>query len=100
MADTTIQSNQSFSVIPFATFTSALFTLLLFFIDEGLYSSGWMSDLGTWMAFFIYAGVFFLCQVLISQVLLKGWSVPVKAMLTIVLGLSLGLYISIGVIFN
>ena len=38
---------------------AAVFTLFLFYIDEGYYNFKWMLDAGSWVVYFLYVIVFF-----------------------------------------
>ncbi|PCJ01447.1 MAG: hypothetical protein COB15_00560 [Flavobacteriales bacterium] len=79
--------------------SSILITLFFCFIDEGYYNFNWMTDIGNWITFFIYAILIFLFQLLLYKVVLKKYQGKYKAVLSIVLGITLGFLFAIGIIF-
>lgn len=80
--------------------TAAIITLLLFFINDGVYNFKWMSNLGNWIAFGIYYLLLFLGQFVIYLIIVKilGWQK--RMFLSITLGSILGLVIAIGYVFG
>ena len=53
-------------------FASALLiSFFLFFIDEGNYNLGWMTNPGNWLVFLIYLGLLFGTQLIIAWLLFK-----------------------------
>lgn len=44
-------------VLTISISSALLVSLMLFYIDEGYYDFRWMSNVGNWIAFVVYAGV-------------------------------------------
>lgn len=71
--------------------TATLFTLFLFYIDEGYYSFQWMSSLSNWAAFFVYIGMLYSTQGILFQLFRRLLKKP--KLLSVIFGLSLGLWL-------
>jgi hypothetical protein len=79
--------------------TSVSLTLILFFIDEGYYNFKWMTNVGNWLMFVVYAGGIFLLQIIADQLLFRKLSTQMRVALSVLLGLPLGVCSVIGFIF-
>ena len=71
--------------------SSLLTTFFLFYIDEGYYSFKWMTNVGSWIVFLVYGMGLFLAQLIISMLISQQFSVRRKRILSIVLGLPIGI---------
>lgn len=71
--------------------SAVLVTLFLFCIDEGYYSLQWMTNIGTWIIFLIYASVFWLAQLGVRALLFKNLAFRMRRTLSFVLGISIGM---------
>jgi hypothetical protein len=71
--------------------TATLFTLFLFYIDEGYYSFQWMSSLSNWATFFVYIGMLYSTQGILFQLFRRLLKKP--KLLSVIFGLSLGLWL-------
>ncbi len=80
--------------------SAVLITTFLFFIDEGFYNFNWMTDIGSWIAFLIYAPAIFVGQVLVFKFGMGNLQGKTKTLLSIVLGAILGLIFVVGVVFR
>ena len=80
--------------------SSILVTLFLFFIDEGLYSFQWTKDLGTWIAFGIYAGAMFVGQLLIASILFRKFEHQKRAWLSLLIGMPLTLTLVLALFYS
>ncbi len=61
----TIQSESEAKKFLLPLFISILITLFLCYIDEGYYNFKWMLNFGNWVAFFVYASVIYLAQLIL-----------------------------------
>jgi len=80
--------------------SALLITQFLFFIDEGYYDFGWMVHWGGWLVYAIYVGIIFGFQYGISKALSLFYKGPRKALISILVGTTLGILFAIFVVFN
>jgi len=80
--------------------STILITLFLFFIDEGYYNFKWMTNLGSWIVFIVYAAAIFLGQLIFSNLLLKKYQGIGKTLISVICGSSIGILFVIGIIFT
>ena len=73
--------------------SALIVTLFLFFIDEGYYSFQWMTSVGSWIVFVVYAGGLLLSQILISSLIAKRLVGNTKRVLSLVVGIPVGFLI-------
>jgi hypothetical protein len=76
-----------------------LTTLFLFYIDEGYNDFRWMKEPGNWFAFIIYGGSFILGEYLVHRFVADELAPVPRTIVTVVLGLPLGLIIALAAIF-
>jgi hypothetical protein len=71
--------------------SSVIFTLFLFYIDEGYYNFKWMLQLSNWFAFVIYIIPIFGFQLLVLKLIGKIFSSQTSTFLSIIIGAIIGL---------
>lgn len=72
-------------------FSSILVTMFLFYIDEGYYSFQWMTSIGAWIVFLIYASVFWFVQLGVDAIILRKLTFRIRRAFSLVLGISIGM---------
>ncbi|NOU59139.1 hypothetical protein [Marinifilum caeruleilacunae] len=86
-----ISTGINLRVILIFLITSISVLFFLFYIDEGYYSIAWMREPFAYIVFMIYLIPTFLCQLLIYIVLLRVNIATGRTVLSIILGLFLGI---------
>ena len=79
---------------------SVVFTMFLFFIDEGYYNFNWMQDPGNWAVFPFYAIPILLFGLFIHYVVLMKYKGSAKIALSLFLGSIAGIIFTVFVIFG
>lgn len=77
----------------FALFVFSLFSVfLLFFIDEGLFSFQWMTNIGAWFVFFVYVAVLFVSQLFFTALIFKHFTSFYRLLFSGLIGAFIGLF--------
>lgn len=91
--------NMSSKVLSIILLSGFLIVQFLFFIDEGFYDFRWMKSAGNWFVFFIYWLGIFICQILLTTLLLIRQKSIFRIILGIFFGAAAGIYLLIKFIF-
>jgi hypothetical protein len=75
-------------------------TTFLFFIDEGYYNFNWTKTLSNWFFFLAYTFFIFLGQTITYRYILKRFKGESKGVLTSLIGVPLGLFTLIAILFS
>lgn len=74
--------------------------LLLMFIDEGSLTFNWMTNIGTWIVFIIYAVFIFMGEIFVSNIVLRKHRGVLHTILSIATGSGLGIIFVVKVVFS
>ena len=80
-------------------FVPFLIVFFLFYIDEGFYDLRWMSDSGNWVVFFLYWMAMVLGEFVVAFFLPANWEIHRKMGVIIAVGIPIGLFVLIRVLF-
>ncbi|GEM_PF-846476 len=90
----------NFNPVVAALISSAIVTMILFFMDEGYYDFRWMKSAGNWIAFIIYVAALFPVQWVLLKFLFRSDSAISKIFFGSIIGVVIALILICGVIFR
>jgi len=74
--------------------------LLVFFINEGSFSLSWVTNIGSWIIFIIYAVFIFMGEVFVSNIILRNHQSVVSTIFSVATGSGLGIIFVLKVVMS
>lgn len=75
-------------------------TLLVLFISEGGLTFNWVTNIGSWIIFIIYAVFIFMGEVFVSNILLRKHQSAIYTVLSVAMGSGLGILFVLKVVMS